>query len=113
MLDVSARCCQQSHVGTEVTDVDPQGWWEDSWWDGSDGSETSDAARLRAEQGIGRQAFALLLLSSHNNAVAAVKHEDLTHPLAHYWTATSHNSYLIGDQLSGRPTNNLIENTKW
>ena len=30
-----------------------------------------------------------------------MEEEELSHPLAHYWIATSHNSYLVGNQLTG------------
>jgi len=50
--------------------------------------------------------FALLLLDSENDAVMPARYDnvegdDLREPLAHYWTACSHNSYIIGDQLTG------------
>ena len=45
--------------------------------------------------------FALQLLAPHNSAITPVVDEDLTQPLAHYWAACSHNSYIIGDQLTG------------
>jgi len=49
--------------------------------------------------------FALQLLSSRNDAVAPARDplvaDDLSEPLSHYWTACSHNSYIIGDQLTG------------
>ncbi|EOD23754.1 hypothetical protein EMIHUDRAFT_116213 [Emiliania huxleyi CCMP1516] len=49
--------------------------------------------------------FAMLLLSLENRAVPpGVYTADLSRPLAHYWVATSHNSYIVGDQLTGRST---------
>jgi hypothetical protein len=52
--------------------------------------------------------FALELLSSQNNAVLPTRDsdstDDLHQPLAHYWTACSHNSYVVGDQLTGVST---------
>ena len=29
---------------------------------------------------------------------------DHTQPLAHYWMAASHNTYVVGDQLTGEAT---------
>ena len=49
--------------------------------------------------------FAMLLLSSENRAVPPGAYTaDLSRPLAHYWVATSHNSYIVGDQLTGIST---------
>jgi len=78
----------------------------------------------REQTGIHSLQFALLLLSSDNTALLlrdeiiapatpsptlrkqpfsfGTDHDDLDERLAHYWTATSHNSYLIGDQLTGQ-----------
>jgi hypothetical protein len=30
--------------------------------------------------------------------------EELNHPLPHYWISTSHNSYLVGNQITGLVT---------
>jgi len=50
--------------------------------------------------------FALQLLCAENRAITPARGaettDDLHKPLAHYWNATSHNSYIIGDQLTGR-----------
>ena len=49
--------------------------------------------------------FAMLLLSPENRAVPPNAYTaDLSQPLSHYWVATSHNSYIVGDQLTGRST---------
>jgi len=50
--------------------------------------------------------FAFQLLSKQNNAVASaqgtqVETSYLNRPLTHYWNATSHNSYVVGNQLTG------------
>eukprot|EP00966_Prymnesium_polylepis_P117661 2720222-Prymnesium_polylepis.3 len=58
-----------------------------------------------AEQKISRLQFALLLLSAKNDAVGPIlskdENDDLGEPLPLYWTSASHNSYIIGDQLTG------------
>ena len=52
-------------------------------------------------QGISPLQFALQLLDAHNAAEAPHAAQDLDQRLADYWTSCSHNSYLVGDQLTG------------
>ena len=54
--------------------------------------------------GIGPTQFAQLLLSPSNDAVGPPPPQSLAEPLAHYWCACSHNSYIVGDQLTGDST---------
>ena len=56
---------------------------------------------LTTDEGLSCLQFALLLLAPQNDAVAPPPLIDLSQPLSHYWAATSHNSYCIGDQLTG------------
>jgi len=55
---------------------------------------------------LGVREFAVALLSPQNDATTAEpSFPDMwQEPLAHYWTACSHNSYIVGDQLTGRST---------
>ena len=59
---------------------------------------------LPPEAGLGIVQFALQLLSPNNDAVANAQGADemskWEQPFAHYWTAASHNSYIVGDQLT-------------
>ena len=48
--------------------------------------------------------FTAFLLSNHNQLFSRDHVEvymDMTQPLNHYFIATSHNTYLLGDQLRG------------
>ena len=69
---------------------------------------TSSGEELGTDDSLGMLEFALLLLSPQNDAVAPArdptKEDDLDQPLTHYWIATSHNSYIVGDQLTGLST---------
>ena len=56
---------------------------------------------LATDDGLELQQFVRQVLSPANNAVTPAVEQDLHAPLAHYCGATSHNSYIIGDQLTG------------
>ena len=62
--------------------------------------KSSDLAHSRSPQ-LSNMQFALQLLDGHNDAVGSPPKIDLTQPFAHYWTAASHNTYCVGDQLTG------------
>ena len=69
----------------------------------------------RVEEGLDLQQFALQLLSPQNDWVLASEEaanikekaaagdpaKVLSEPLSHHWTACSHNTYIVGDQLTG------------
>lgn len=61
------------------------------------GREISDRVFFTEEE------FLDYLYSKHNTAWDSkyeVVTQDMTHPLAHYWIASSHNTYLTGDQMA-------------
>ena len=64
--------------------------------------------RPEALRGLTQILFQWLLLSSENEAVDRDKLEldpsELEHPISHYWTSCSHNSFLDGDQLASHST---------
>jgi len=54
--------------------------------------------------------FSLLILNDQNDASAPNPDrsvDDVERPLSHHWTATSHNSYIVGDQLTGYSDANM------
>jgi len=71
----------------------------------STAKEHFESASSTGPAGLDALQFALQLLNSKNDAALPVREADAMHdldePLAHYWCATSHNSYIIGDQLTG------------
>ena len=74
---------------------------------GAAASERSAAER----QGLSEAAFIELLLGEENCAVderrTAASEAELSHPLSHYWIATSHNTYLTGNQLNSRSSSDM------
>jgi len=73
-----------------------------------DDSEELSAARSRFNRALetGKPdldvlRFSLLLLDPANAAAPTGHHEDHSQPLASYWVSCSHNSYIVGDQLTG------------
>jgi len=65
-------------------------------------------ADFGSEQRLTPLQFALLLLSPENDAAAPARRpgatDDIHAPLSQYWTSSSHNSYVVGDQLAGLST---------
>ena len=63
------------------------------------------SSELHKPDGLNLQQFALQLLSPKNDAVLPCRSssdaDDLHRGLWHFWTACSHNSYIVGDQLTG------------
>ena len=58
---------------------------------------------------VSSQAFARYLVSRDNEVMDPSKanhYQEMTHPLSHYWIATSHNTYLEGDQLTSHSSIN-------
>jgi len=57
-----------------------------------------------SESALSVLSFSLQLLGPHNNAVGCSRDKnvaDCRDPIPWYWTPASHNSYIVGDQLTG------------
>lgn len=72
---------------------------------------TSSTAQNVPEESITLSDFRQLLLCEANSAIDAnaltAKPGDFSHPLCHYWISCSHNSYLVGDQLTSRASSDM------
>jgi len=68
--------------------------------------EVGPAPELKLDQGLTLDDFRRQLLHPTNSAVderkLAAAPDVFSHPLSHYWISCSHNSYLVGDQLTSR-----------
>eukprot|EP00966_Prymnesium_polylepis_P097682 2262374-Prymnesium_polylepis.3 len=65
----------------------------------------AESADAQADSEWSPLQFALQLLDRQNTVAAPARGasaaDDLNNPLAHFWASCSHNSYIIGDQLTG------------
>ena len=77
-----------------------------------DGSKNGSSPPKSKE--IRKADFVHFLHSKYNDAydpaVTAERNEKLTKPLSHYWINTSHNTYLLGDQLKSYSSAEAYEN---
>ena len=64
---------------------------------------TTASAKGKGIPTCGPEVFSALLNDSNNSLLApehlSTVYHDMTRPLSHYWCASSHNTYLTGDQL--------------
>jgi phosphatidylinositol phospholipase C beta len=60
------------------------------------------------------EGFARYLMDASNTALVArsASDEDLDQPLARYYIATSHNTYLVGHQLKGHSSAQLYREVR-
>lgn len=71
---------------------------------------------MRSQHCISFEGFARYMMSGQNLAFVSERimpHEDeLDHPLAHYYVAASHNTYLTGHQLKGESSVELYSQVR-
>ncbi|KAL1507405.1 hypothetical protein AB1Y20_008247 [Prymnesium parvum] len=68
------------------------------------GQQLTRGGEMDMQDSLDVHQFASRLLSPPNTAVAACRGVELARPLSHYWIASSHNSYILGDQICGMST---------
>lgn len=63
------------------------------------------------------EGFARYMMSAHNLAFVSERivpqESELDHPLAHYFVAASHNTYLTGHQLKGESSVELYSQVRF
>jgi len=78
---------------------------ESEWAQAMERFESASSFELQRSQMLTRLQFAMQLLAPPNDAVAPAwapgTQDKLSEPFPSYWTATTHNSYLLGDQFTG------------